>query len=68
MGARLDKAGQMMLPVAIGAGLGFFLADRGMRLLPTMLELSLTWVVIALCLIAAGRWLRIRAGTSNPMK
>ncbi len=66
LGGRLDKAGQLMLPVALGAGLGFFLADRGMRLLPTMLELSLSWVVIALLLIAGGRWIRIRAGGSRP--
>jgi hypothetical protein len=68
LGARMDKAGQLMLPLAIGAGVGFFLADRGMRLLPTMLQLSFTWVVIALVLIGAGRWIRIRAGDGGAEK
>jgi hypothetical protein len=65
LGTRLDRIGRLMLSIAVGTGIGFFLADRGMRLLPTMLELALTWVVLALGLIASGRWLRIRAGEAG---
>ena len=61
---RLDRSGQVMLPIAMGAGVGFLLADRGMRLLPTMLELSLTWVLLALCLLAGSRWIRVRIGAA----
>lgn len=57
-GRWLDQIGETMLPVGAGAIAGFWAADQGMRLVPTLLELVLAWSVVALLLIALGAGLR----------
>lgn len=58
IGGLLDQLGEMMLPVGLGAVGGFWAADQGMRLIPTLLELVLGWSVVALLFIALGAGLR----------
>jgi len=65
-GRIVDLLGQAMLPVGVGALLGFYAADQGMRLLPTMLELALAWSLLALALIAFGKLLRGRLFVPTP--
>lgn len=58
LGRALDLVGETMLPVGVGAVGGFWAADQGMRLVPTLLEAVLAWSVVALLLIALGAALR----------
>lgn len=66
VGRLLDSFGQLMLPTAVGAMVGFYVADRGMRLLPTLLEILLAWTLVALLLMLAGRLLRGRTFQLTP--
>ncbi len=66
VGRVIDLVGQAMLPAGLGALLGFYAADQGLRLLPTMLEATLAWTLLALALIAAGRLLRGRLVRATP--
>ena len=65
-GLILDVTGQVMVPLGAGALLGFYAADQGMRLVPTLLGLVLGWGVAALLFIAIGRWLRGKAYKGTP--
>ncbi len=60
-GRALDFLGQWTFPLGIGAVLGFYAADQGMPLMPTMMEIALGWGLAALVMIGVGRWLRGRA-------
>ena len=60
-GRVLNVAGELLLPVGLGAVAGFYAADQGMRWLPTMLQIVLGACVLALVAMAAGRHL---AGTA----
>ncbi|HWB74518.1 MAG TPA: YiiX/YebB-like N1pC/P60 family cysteine hydrolase [Nannocystaceae bacterium] len=51
----LHLLGTAGLPLALGAMLGFYAADRGMRWLPTMLGLVLVAAIVSLALISAAR-------------
>ncbi|GDX83272.1 hypothetical protein LBMAG42_50830 [Deltaproteobacteria bacterium] len=55
-----------MLPVGAGAVAGFWAADQGMRLLPTLAELVLAWGVVALLLIGLGAALRGKLYVDTP--
>jgi hypothetical protein len=61
LGRLLDTLGQLGLPIGAGMALGFWIADRGVRWLPTMLAGLLLLALASLLLIAAGAWLRGRA-------
>jgi hypothetical protein len=65
-GRLIDLFGQAMLPVGIGAVAGFYAADQGMRLLPTLLEITLGWSLSALALIALGKLLRGKLVKASP--
>lgn len=66
LGRALDAVGRSMLPVGVGAVAGFWAADQGMRLLPTLAELVLAWGVVALLLIALGAALRGKLYVETP--
>src|SRR5688500_17951626 len=61
-----DRLGELSLPLVAGALGGFYAADQGVPLLPTMLEIILGWGIAALLLILVGRWLRGRAFAESP--
>ncbi len=61
VGRALNIAGELLLPVGLGAVAGFYAADQGMRWLPTMMQIVIGACVLALVAMAAGRWL---AGTA----
>ncbi len=65
-GRFIDLVGQAMLPMGLGALAGFYAADQGMRLLPTLLEITLAWTLAALALIAFGKLLRGKLVASSP--
>jgi len=65
-GRLIDLGGQAMLPVGVGALAGFYAADQGMRLLPSLLEITLVWTVLALALIALGKLLRGKLVAASP--
>jgi hypothetical protein len=59
-GVLLDAAGMLGLPLGIGLVGGFWIADRGVSWLPTMLSLVLTVAAASLLLVGAGYWLKGR--------
>ncbi|MFT5681853.1 MAG: hypothetical protein ACI8RZ_002771 [Myxococcota bacterium] len=61
IGRILDFLGQVTFPLMLGALAGFYAADQGVPLLPSMMRVTLTASIFALLLIAVGRWLRGRA-------
>jgi len=65
-GRLLDALGQLGLPIGAGLVAGFWIADRGVRWLPTMLSAVLLVAVASLVLIAAGFWLRRQTHTEAP--
>ena len=60
-GRLLDFLGQILFPLMLGVLAGFYAADQGAPLLPTMMQVTLSTSIFALLLIAVGRWLRGRA-------
>ena len=66
VGRILDFLGQVTFPLMLGSLLGFYAADQGVPLLPTMLRTTLSVSIVALLLIAVGRWLRGRAFVETP--
>jgi hypothetical protein len=65
-GRALDFLGQVIFPLMLGALGGFYAADQGVPLLPTMMRGTLSASILALLLIAVGRWLRGRAFVETP--
>jgi hypothetical protein len=61
IGRAIDRAGQLTLPLGIGAGLGYLAADQEVRLMPTMLGVLLVWAFIGLVAITIGRVLSGKA-------
>lgn len=61
VGRAIDRAGQLTLPLGIGAGLGYLAADQEVRLIPTMLGVLLAWAFIGLVAITVGRVLSGKA-------
>ncbi len=66
-GRFLDALGQLGLPLGIGLVAGFWIADRGVRWLPSMLSTVLLLAAACLLLIGAGYWLRGRAVEESPL-
>lgn len=61
IGRAIDRAGQLTLPLGIGAGLGYIAADQEVRLVPDMLGVLLIWAFIGLVAITIGRVLSGKA-------
>ena len=61
VGRAIDRAGQLTLPLGIGAGLGYLAADQEVRLMPTMLGVLLVWAFVGLVAITIGRALSGKA-------
>lgn len=57
IGRGIDVLGQAMLPMSIGGLAGFYLADQGIKFIPSALELMIAWSIVALALIAIGRYI-----------
>lgn len=55
VGGVMHRLGIAGLPLALGAMLGFYAADRGMRWLPTMLGFVLVAAIVSLGLMAGAR-------------
>ncbi len=58
LGRVIGNAGLLSLPLAIGAIVGFYAADQGMRWLPSMLELVLVTFLIGFVAMPLGRMLQ----------
>lgn len=58
LGWVVGNAGQLSLPLAIGAIIGFYAADQGMRWLPSMLELVLVTFLVGFVAMPLGRVLQ----------
>src|SRR6187431_2211499 len=56
-GRMLEIGGAVGLPLTLGLALGFVLADRGVRWLPTMLGLVLGLCILCLLAVIGGRFL-----------
>lgn len=65
-GSVIFYAGVLGLPIGIGAVLGFFAADRGIRFLPTMLEILILVGAVSLLLIFWGSHWRGKVFTITP--
>ena len=61
IGRAIDRAGQLTLPLGVGAGLGYIAADQEVRLVPDMLGVLLIWAFIGLVAITIGRVLSGKA-------
>jgi len=66
VGRALNRAGHMALPAGIGAVLGFYAADQGMRWLPTLLGIVLVIFLLGFLAIPAGRFLQGEAFVDTP--
>lgn len=66
LGRALDLLGQLGLPLALGAALGFYAADMGVPLLPTMVQLLALLCLVSALLVAVGKVLRGRAWEDAP--
>jgi hypothetical protein len=66
LGVALDLFGTALLPACIGAVLGFYAADQGMRWLPTMLGILLLAGAFALLARTAGRAMQGQAFHVTP--
>jgi len=66
LGWLLDRLGLLALPLALGAGLGFYASDQGVRLLPTMLGALSLSCVAGVALMLTGKLLRGRAFVETP--
>jgi hypothetical protein len=62
----MDVFGQALLPMNLGALIGFYAADQGMRLLPDLLEWTVGGASLALLLILVGRALRGKNWKDSP--
>ncbi len=62
----MDVFGQALLPMNLGALIGFYAADQGMRLLPDLLEWTVGGACLALLLILVGRALRGKNWKDSP--
>jgi hypothetical protein len=67
-GRFLSSCGSLSLPLGLGAILGFYAADQGMRWLPSMLELVLLVFVIGFLALPLGRVLQGEAYRETPRK
>ncbi|MDG1484574.1 MAG: YiiX/YebB-like N1pC/P60 family cysteine hydrolase [Myxococcota bacterium] len=61
IGRILDFLGQVIFPLMLGTLAGFYAADQGVPLVPSMMRFTLSASIFALLLIAAGRWMRGKA-------
>ncbi len=66
LGKVIKRGGELSLPLGIGAVLGFYAADQGMRWLPTMLESVLCVFILAFLAMPLGRSLQGRAYRDTP--
>jgi len=66
LGRTLERVGLLGLPLGVGALAGFFAADRGMRLVPTLLGIFLLASAACLLLIVLGRYVAGRAYKVTP--
>ncbi len=57
-GRLVSVLGMLSLPLALGGVVGFYLADQGMRLLPTMLEIVLAGLLLGFVAMPMGRLLQ----------
>ncbi len=58
VGRQLDFIGQSIFPIGLGTLLGFYAADRGVRWLPTMLQMILLAAIASLAFMGLGWWLK----------
>ncbi len=65
IGRWIGRFGQLSVPLGLGAMLGFYAADRGMRWLPSMLELVLAVFVLGFVAMPLGRLLQGRLYTDT---
>ncbi|MFH1419264.1 MAG: hypothetical protein ABII12_13385, partial [Planctomycetota bacterium] len=66
LGKIIKRSGELSLPLGVGAVLGFYAADQGMRWLPTMLEIVLCVFILAFLAMPLGRSLQGRAYHETP--
>jgi hypothetical protein len=66
LGRVLDGIGLALLPGLAGLAVGFYLSDRGVRLVPTLVEVCLGGGLLGLSLIGVGRWLSGDAWAPTP--
>lgn len=66
IGRVFDVVGTWLLPASLGAALGYYASDQGMRWLPTMLGILLLVGVFSLVLQAAGRAMQGQAFHVTP--
>ncbi len=65
VGRWIGRFGQISVPLGLGAVLGFYLADQGMRWLPSMLEFVLALFVLGFVAMPLGRLLQGRLYTNT---
>lgn len=58
LGRFLDRFGQLCLPLGLGLAGGYWISDRGVRWMPSMLEILSIFFLVALLLILLGQWLK----------
>jgi hypothetical protein len=67
-GRLLNRIGHLSLPLGVGAVVGFYLADQGVRWLPTALGLVLLLFVLGFLAIPLGRFLEGAAFADTPAR
>ncbi len=58
VGTLLDRLGQLALPLGLGLFFGYWMSDRGVAWMPTMLAGLAVFFAYSLLLILAGQWLK----------
>ena len=66
LGRLINRAGHLTLPLGVGAIIGFYAADQGVRWLPTLLGIVLLVFVLGFLAIPLGRALQGRAFDDSP--
>jgi hypothetical protein len=66
IGRAIDRAGQLTLPLGLGALGGYLAADQEVRLIPTMLGVLLAGAFLGLVAITVGRVLAGKGVTETP--
>ena len=66
IGRYVERIGLLGLPLGVGAVLGFFAADQGVRFVPTLLAVFLIASAVSLLLIVVGRYVAGRAYRVTP--
>ncbi len=68
IGKVLDGLGQLLLPAALGAALGYYASDQGLPLLPDMLGLLLLAGLLGVILVLAGKVLGGKAHQGDRLR